>query len=85
MKEERTGQSAFLLLHSVDRKGLVLAIADFLFKHGGNILDAGQHQDAELGLFFMRIEWSLADFDLSETNSGTHFRPSRQRWAFPGK
>jgi len=59
-------ESAILLLHSRDRKGLVAAIHNFLFEHGGNILHADQHQDAELGLFFMRVEWSLRDFDLDE-------------------
>jgi formyltetrahydrofolate hydrolase len=43
-------ESAVLLLHSADRKGLVATIANFLFAHGGNILHACQHQDAELGL-----------------------------------
>ena len=68
-------QSAILLLHCPDRKGLVLAIADFLYRHGGNILDADQHQDAELGLFFMRIEWSLTDFDLDESEFRQAFSP----------
>ena len=52
-----------------------MTIADFLFKHGGNILDADQHQDAELGLFFMRIEWSLGDFDLDERQFREAFAP----------
>ena len=46
--------------------GLVAMVANFLFEHGGNILHADQHQDAELGLFFMRVEWSLKTFDLDE-------------------
>lgn len=68
-------ESAILLLHSADRKGLVSAIANFLFAHGGNILHADQHQDAELGLFFMRIEWSLRDFDLDERQFCKAFTP----------
>jgi formyltetrahydrofolate deformylase len=68
-------ESAFLLLHSADRKGLVSAVANFLFEHGGNILHADQHQDAELGLFFMRIEWSLRDFDLDELQFRQEFAP----------
>ena len=68
-------ESAVLLLHSADRKGLVSTIAKFLFEHGGNILHADQHQDAELGLFFMRIEWSLRDFDLHESRFGQEFAP----------
>ncbi len=68
-------ESAILLLHSADRKGLVSTIANFLFEHGGNILHADQHQDAELGLFFMRIEWSLRDFDLDELRFREEFAP----------
>jgi formyltetrahydrofolate deformylase len=67
-------ESAVLLLHSADRKGLVVTIANFLFSHG-NILHADQHQDAELGLFFMRIEWSLRDFDLDELQFRQAFTP----------
>jgi formyltetrahydrofolate deformylase len=68
-------ESAVLLLHSADRKGLVSVIANFLFAHGGNILHADQHLDAELGLFFMRIEWSLHDFDLDESRFRQAFTP----------
>jgi formyltetrahydrofolate deformylase len=71
-------ESAILLLHSADRKGLVSTIANFLFVHGGNILHADQHQDAELGLFFMRIEWSLRDFDLNEVQFREAFTPLAQ-------
>jgi formyltetrahydrofolate deformylase len=66
-------ESAILLLHAPDRKGLVAIVANFLFEHGGNILHADQHQDAELGLFFMRIEWSLQDFDLDYTGFNDRF------------
>jgi formyltetrahydrofolate deformylase len=58
--------TATLLLYCEDRKGLVFAIAQFILEHGGNILHADQHQDAALGLFFMRIQWSLAGFDLDQ-------------------
>jgi formyltetrahydrofolate deformylase len=68
-------ESAVLLLHSADRKGLVSTIANFLYEHGGNILHADQHQDAELNLFFMRIEWSLLDFDLDEAQFRRAFTP----------
>ena len=67
--------NAILLLHSLDRKGLVATVANFLYEHHGNILHADQHQDAELGLFFMRIEWSLQDFDLDEQAFKDHFAP----------
>jgi len=30
-----------------------------LYEQGANILHADQHQDHNLGLFFMRVEWAL--------------------------
>jgi formyltetrahydrofolate deformylase len=68
-------ETAVLSIHSVDRRGLVATIANFLFEHGGSILHADQHQDAELNLFFMRIEWSLLDFDLDEAQFRAAFSP----------
>lgn len=58
--------SGILLLDCPDRRGIVAAMADFLYAHGANILHADQHQDNEARMFFMRVEWSLDGFDLSE-------------------
>jgi formyltetrahydrofolate deformylase len=51
--------SAVLLIDCPDRKGLVARVSTLLYEHGANILHADQHQDHELGLFFMRVEWDL--------------------------
>jgi formyltetrahydrofolate deformylase len=51
--------SAVLLIDCPDRKGLVARVSSLLYRHGANILHADQHQDHELGLFFMRVEWAL--------------------------
>ncbi len=51
--------SAVLLIDCPDRKGLVARVAGMLYQRGANILHADQHQDHELGLFFMRVEWGL--------------------------
>lgn len=56
--------TAVLLVTCPDRKGLVAAIANFLYRHDANILHADQHQDSEAGLFLMRVEWDLEGFDL---------------------
>ncbi|HEY0796469.1 MAG TPA: formyltetrahydrofolate deformylase [Acidisarcina sp.] len=60
-------QTAILLITCPDRRGLVAAIANFLLAHDANILHADQHQDHELGLFFMRVEFDLAGFRLDES------------------
>jgi len=67
--------TATLLISCPDQKGLVAGIADFLLKHNANILHADQHQDAELKLFLMRVEWDLAGFDLDLTGFEAAFGP----------
>jgi formyltetrahydrofolate deformylase len=57
--------TATLLVSCRDRTGLVAALSEFVFKNGGNILDADQHAEIETDLFFMRLRWDLARFKLS--------------------
>jgi len=65
--------SATLLITCPDAKGIVAAIADFLYQHNANILHADQHQDAENSLFLMRVEWDLKDFSLDEASFARAF------------
>ncbi len=51
------------LLHGPDRPGLVASVSGWIYQRGGNILHADQHRDAESGVFFQRVEWSVADAD----------------------
>jgi formyltetrahydrofolate deformylase len=73
VNSQPTSQSAVLLIHCPDRQGIVAAVSTFLASHGANILHADQHQDHGLGLFFMRLEWDLAGFDLDETRLRKEF------------
>jgi formyltetrahydrofolate deformylase len=57
-------KSAILLISCPDRKGEVATIADFVYRHGGNILHADEHADEESGLFLMRVEFDPKDFDI---------------------
>jgi formyltetrahydrofolate deformylase len=57
--------SAILLISCPDRKGEVAGIADFVWRHGGNILHADEHADLESGLFLMRVEFDPKDFDIN--------------------
>ena len=52
--------TACLLLSCPDQKGLVARVADFVWQLNGNIVHADQHTDAEAGVFFQRVEFSLA-------------------------
>ena len=56
--------TAILLIDCPDRKGLVAAVADFLYRHNANILHADQHQDNEQGLFLMRVEFGMEGLDI---------------------
>jgi len=67
--------SAILLISCPDRKGEVATIADFVYRHGGNILHADEHGDAESGLFLMRVEFDARDFDIDLADFGKHFFP----------
>ncbi|MGB4811543.1 MAG: formyltetrahydrofolate deformylase [Methylophilaceae bacterium] len=67
--------SATLLITCPDAKGIVAAIADFLYQHDANILHADQHQDAENNLFLMRVEWDTSHFDLDDTAFAQAFSP----------
>jgi formyltetrahydrofolate deformylase len=57
-------QSAILMIHCPDRTGLVAGVSEFLHQNGGNILHLDQHVDPEQGMFFMRVQWDLADFSI---------------------
>jgi formyltetrahydrofolate deformylase len=77
-------QTAILLIDCPDRKGIVATVADLLYRHNANILHADQHQDAQRGLFFTRIEWDLQDFDADLDDFAREFatvaEPFAMRW-----
>ena len=50
---------ATLLVTCPDRTGIVASLAQVLYGHGANILDADQHTDPVAGLFFQRIRCDL--------------------------
>ena len=52
---------ATLLVSCPDRRGLVAALAQLLYGHGANILDADQHTDLQAGYFFQRLHFDLSD------------------------
>jgi formyltetrahydrofolate deformylase len=68
--------TAILLIDCPDRKGIVAAIVNFLIQqYDVNILNANQHQDTELGLFFMRVEFSTEAPSFSQDAFRTAFAP----------
>jgi formyltetrahydrofolate deformylase len=73
--------TATLLITCPDQKGIVAAIADFLYRQNANILHADQHQDAENNLFLMRVEWDLSGAAIGAEEFGKHFSPIADRFA----
>ncbi|MDK2125854.1 formyltetrahydrofolate deformylase [Parachitinimonas caeni] len=73
--------TATLLINCPDRKGLVAAIANFLYTYDANILHADQHQDETENRFLMRVEWDLADFKLDMDAFGAAFQPIADRFS----
>jgi len=73
--------SAILLISCPDRKGEVATIADFVYRHNGNILHADEHGDEESGLFLMRVEFDPKDFDIDLADFGKHFTPIAETFA----
>jgi formyltetrahydrofolate deformylase len=55
-----------LSLSCRDQPGIVAAVATTLFEAGGNVLEAHQFNDAETGLFFMRVRFALRAADSDE-------------------
>jgi formyltetrahydrofolate deformylase len=74
-EQQAMKNTAVLLLSCPDQKGLVAAIANFLLTYNANILHADQHQDAELNLFLMRVEWDLHNFTLPLEDFAAAFAP----------
>lgn len=58
--------TATLLVVCRDRTGLVAALSEFIYRNGGNILDADQHSERESGLFMMRLVWETRGFRLGQ-------------------
>jgi len=61
-------QTATLLVCCPDRRGLVAALAQVLYGHGANILDADQHTDPIAGQFFQRIRFDLSELHTDRTS-----------------
>ncbi len=53
-------------------------ISGFIFRHGGNILDADQHTDLETGVFLARMEWDLEGFEIPRAQIAARFQPLAQ-------
>jgi len=60
--------TATLLVSCPDQRGIVAALAQLLYGHGANILDADQHTDTVAGIFFQRIRFDTAELRTDRTS-----------------
>ncbi len=78
-------KSAILLISCPDRRGIVASVADFIFRHNGNILHADEHADEESNLFLMRVEFDAYDFDIDLADFPGHFVPLAEKFEMKWK
>ena len=73
--------SAILLVQCPHRKGLDASIADFIYRHDGNILHFEQHQVGEERFYLARVEWDLNEFRLELKDFPQKFGPIAEKFA----
>ncbi|MFO0696132.1 MAG: formyltetrahydrofolate deformylase [Polyangiales bacterium] len=72
--------TATLLVSCPDRKGIVASLAQVLYGHGANILDADQHTDPVAGKFFQRIRFDMSELHTDRTTLEFAIREVAERF-----
>jgi formyltetrahydrofolate deformylase len=73
MTVDKSRSIAILLIHCPDKQGLLALVTEFINSNNGNILYLDQHVDREEGLFYMRVEWDLANFSIPKDKLKDYF------------
>jgi formyltetrahydrofolate deformylase len=73
--------SAILLVQCPDQKGIDATLADFIYRHDGNILHFEQHQAGEERFYLARIEWDLNGFQLDLKDFPRKFAPIAEKFS----
>lgn len=73
MTVDKTKSTAILLIHCPDKQGLLALVTEFINTNNGNILYLDQHVDREEKLFYMRVEWDLANFNIPKEKIADYF------------
>jgi formyltetrahydrofolate deformylase len=69
-------QMITLLISCPDQPGIVAAVSQFIFEHGGNIFQSDQHStDLHNGTFFMRVGFTEDTFTLGQADLTRDFAP----------
>jgi formyltetrahydrofolate deformylase len=70
---KRNRNSAILLIHCPDTKGIVAQVTAFINDNNGNIITLDEHVDRLDKIFYMRVEWELEGFLIPEAKIGDFF------------
>jgi formyltetrahydrofolate deformylase len=73
MIEVNNKNTATVLMHCPDQRGIVARVTEFLSENNGNIVYLEQHVDHQEGIFFMRIEWDLENFAIPAEKIADYF------------
>jgi len=65
--------TATILMHCPDQRGIVAKVTEFLCENSGNIVYLEQHVDHQEEVFFMRIEWDLENFAIPQEKIADYF------------
>jgi len=65
--------TAILIAHCPDAKGILHAVTDFVLSNNGNITNLDEHVDADESHFFMRVEWDISAFTIPGDKIGEYF------------
>lgn len=71
MKKKDT---AILLAHCPDQKGIVSSISNFLLDNNANIIKLDQHVDQDIDHFFIRVEWKIDGFNIPQDKTEEYFK-----------
>src|SRR6267378_5971391 len=77
--------TAILLINCPDRKGICFSNRNVFVRAWREYYSSDQHRDDALGLFFLRVEWALEDFDLDELSFRENFVPVALRFSMSWK
>ena len=80
-----TAHLATILVACPDRKGIVASLAQVLYGHGANILDADQHTDPIAGMFFQRIKFDLSSLTTDRVALETGLREVGERFGMQSR
>jgi formyltetrahydrofolate deformylase len=70
---QTTKETAILLIHCPDQKGILAAVTSFLNENRGNIIYLDQNVDRAESIFFMRVEWELDLFSIPKEKIADYF------------